>query len=161
MRLIKNSDSGTLQGYAATQSSTAGWKEICCTKVMTTSYTTTATVRLDVTSGNPDLQMTVFWTWQAAGTSSANCWWWGQIFGYRCLTNGTPDNPTGNGAVGDARFIETYYNGGSSDINTPTTTFSTRRIDFNSRTGNIANVNYTHHIRVFSGRIDQVSLSCV
>ena len=162
MKLVGTAQNNLLQGYTTVQSATAGWKEISCAKLMSTSSTTTATVRITIPSSNPLVLMSVFWNWSNP-CDSANVWYWGTMWGFRCQTNGVCDNPTGNGAAGDQRWTETYYNGFSPGnfVQTPTITFGTRQIDFNSRTSDCTPVNWTHHLRVFSGRIDLVTLTCV
>lgn len=154
--------SNDLRGYDAAQSSTMGWKEFTCSKVMTSSYTTTGTLRITIGASNPEMYFTVFWDYTIFNSSGADHWTAGDMYGFRCQTSGATDNPSGNGAVSNASWtIRQNGGGGGSELNWPTISYGTRTVTFNSKTGLLANVTWIHNVKVFSDRIDYITLSCV
>lgn len=153
-----------LRGYDATQSATKGWKEFTCSKTMTSNYTTTGTLRITVGASNPELYFAVFWDWQVmnSNNSTTDHWCKGWMYGFRCQSDGTTDNPTGNGAVGGTAWTDRSNGGsGGNELNNPTVSFGTRTVTFNSKTGLLANVQWIHNVKVYSDRIDFLTLSCI
>jgi hypothetical protein len=157
MRLLSNS----LQGYTNTQSSTIGWKEICCSKSSTAIQQQINTIRLNIASGNPEFYFTTFTDGSISngniGVYGAASGAIGHIRGFKVTTGGVISIP--GGAV-DIVFYASNNN--LVDFPWPGYTTDTGNIYF--RTGNSDNysiVNTQIYLSVYSERIDLITLSCV
>jgi len=150
-----------LQGYTNTQSSTIGWKEICCSKSSTAIQQQINTIRLRITTGNPEFYFTVF---VESNISNGNIGFYGaasgvkgDIRGFKVSTSGVISIPAG------AVDIVSYSQSNNLvDFPFPGYTTDTGNIYF--RTGNSNNysiVNTQIYLSVYSERIDLITLSCV
>lgn len=155
MKLLRNT---ALQGYSATQSSQRGWKEINCFKDVNSGSSTINTVRLDISAGNPEFYFLVHWEWSIFATAFGDgTYFEGSQWGFRVQSNGTIDNPTGNGAVGGAAYFSNGWQGGMLG---PTFTYATRQLTFTSRTSDKW-VRMAHQLYIFSDRIDLITPVCI
>jgi len=157
MRLLSNS----LQGYTGTQSSTIGWKEICCSRSTTAQNQVTNILRLNITTGNPEFYFTVFTDGSISNGSigfyGAASGAIGHIRGFKVSTSGVISIP------GGAIDIVSYAGSNNlTDFPWPGYTTDTGNIYF--RTGNSSAysiVNTQIYLSVYSERIDLITLSCV
>ncbi len=153
MKLFKNT---ALEGYSATQSSQRGWKEISCTKLMNSGYSTVNTVSLTIASGNPETYFMVYWEYFNCPIDSAQHFARGDCKGYGFNTSGgLIDHPA------MANFNYYFYSWNASGVLSPSTNSSTRTLNFTSRTTDWGNVRHIHLLYVFSERIDLITLTCV
>lgn len=157
MRLLSQS----LQGYSNTQSSTIGWKEICCSKSTTATNQVLPVVRLSITAGNPEFYFTVF---TDDSISNGNFAVYGaasgaisRVRGFKVTTGGVISIPGGA-----CDFISYAQNWNLLNAPWPGYLASTGYIDF--RTGNSGDysvVNTQMYLSVYSERIDLITLSFV
>ena len=153
--------SGSLQGYTGTQSSTIGWKEICCSRSTTAVNQVTNILRLNITTGNPEFYFTIF---TESNISNGNIGFYGaasgvqgNIKGFKVTTGGVISIP-----AGAVDIIPYAQSNNLVDFAFPGYTTDTGDIYF--RTGNSNNysiVNTQIYLSVYSERIDLITLSCV
>jgi hypothetical protein len=157
MKILSNS----LQGYTNTQSSTIGWKEICCSKSTTAINQQINTLRLNITTGNPEFYFTVF---TDGNISNGNIGFYGaasgaigHIRGFKVTTGGIISIP--GGAVDIVSYAQSAN---LADFPWPNYITDTGNIYF--RTGNSnahSIVNTQIYLSVYSERIDLITLTCV
>jgi hypothetical protein len=159
MKILSNS----LQGYTNTQSSTIGWKEICCSKSTTAQSQQIPIITLSIASGNPEMYLTTFTdsmiAHQSIGFYGAASGTIGHVKGFRVTTAGVIDIPSGNGACDFVSYAQAWN---FVDFPWPGTVTGTRFINF--RTGNSNNysvLNTQMYLSVYSERIDLITLTCV
>ena len=157
MKILSNS----LQGFTNTQSSTIGWKEICCSKSTTAQNQQTNMLRLNITTGITEFYFTVF---TDSTISNGNIGFYGaasgaigNIRGFKVTIGGVISIP------GGAVDVVSYAQGGNlSDYPWPGYTTDVGNIYF--RTGNSSSysiVNTQIYLSVYSERIDLITLTCV
>jgi hypothetical protein len=151
------------QGYSNAQSSTVGWKEICCSKSTTAKNQVISFLRLSVTTGNPEFAFTVFthinFFNENISTTPRGIGNRSNVIGYRINTSGIIDNPTDSGAVNTSAFgnqwdlVETAF---------PTIVINTNNIEYRTySTNNYIGISTMITLSVFSDRIDLITLSCI
>lgn len=155
MNITTNSE---FQIYTATQSSTIGWKEISCSKVVSSNYNDVATVRLAIASGNPEIFFTTSHEQVVMRNNTEAYRSINFTKGWRCNTGGTIDNPTGNGAC-DFVAWQLAWNDGCMDWGY--WNLGTRYIDFKINSGCAAPVTSVITVLVYSERKDLITLSCL
>jgi hypothetical protein len=152
--------SGSLQGYTNTQSSTIGWKEICCSKTSTAQFQSIPTIRLNIATGNPEFYFT---TYLESCISNGNIGFYGpasgqiqHVRGFKVATNGVVSIP--GGAVDIIPYAQSW-----NLIDFPYSSYSTdtRNVYFNSRSSEYSTVNTQMCLSVYSERIDLITLTCV
>jgi len=157
MRLL----SGSLQGYTGTQSSTIGWKEICCSRSTTAQNQSTAMLRLSISTGNPEFYFIVF---TDDSISNGSIGFYGAASGFISRSRGFKITTTGDISIpaGACDFVSYAQGWNLVSYPWPGTLLGTRSIDF--RTGNSSDysiVNTQMNLSVYSERIDLITLSCV
>ncbi len=153
MKLLKNE---ALLGYTQTQNSQRGWKEISCTKLMNSGYSTVNTISLTIASGNPETYFIVYWEYFNSVIDNGQHFARADCKGYGFNTSGgLIDHPA------MANFNYYFYSWNASGVLSPSTNNSTRTLNFTSRTTDYGNVRHVHQIYVFSERIDLITLTCV
>jgi hypothetical protein len=155
--------SSSLQGYTNTQSSTIGWKEICCSKSTTGLYERTTMLRLSIASGNPEFYFTVLYD---SSISNGNIGIGGVAAGlasfakgFRILTTGVIEIPLNNSAC---NFDTGYNNYNIVDTQHIDSYPNTGYIDFKTAFSNTYTIlNNQIYLSVYSERIDLITLSCL
>lgn len=157
MKILSNS----LQGYTNTQSSTIGWKEICCSKSSTAQNQQINTIRLNIASGNPEFYLTTFTDGNISngniGLYGAASGAIGHMRGFKVTTGGVISIP------GGAVDIVSYTQGWNLvDFPWPNYITDTGNIYF--RTGystSYSIINTQIYLSVYSERIDLITLTCI
>lgn len=147
-----------LHGATATQSSTVGWKEICCGRTVYTSNTATGTLRLTVASGNPLFYFSTLHEEFVTNNSGYDMRQIGWAMGWRVNTSGGIDNPNGNGA---ANFVPTQMEWLAGNTTWAGWTVGTGTITWNTAANSTSNSTTIHRVMVYSERIDLITLSCI
>lgn len=157
MKILSNS----LQGYTNTQSSTIGWKEICCSRSTTAINQQTNMLRLNITTGNPEFYFTVFTDSNISngniGVYGAASGAIGHVRGFKVTTGGVLSIP--GGAVD---IISYAQSGNLTDSPWPNYITDTGNIYFRTGNSNVYSiVNTQIYLSVYSERIDLITLTCI
>jgi len=152
MKLIGNQ---ALMGYTATQNSQRGWKEISCSKSMTSGYTTTNTISISIAGGNPEFFFTIYHEYWGGVTDASIHLARGDVY---CFGVGTDGNLYQHGAMAAFNY---YFYSWNSGIPSPTTNTSNRQLNITSRTQDYGNVRHVHQLYIFSDRIDLITPTCI
>jgi hypothetical protein len=153
MRLL----SQQLRGITATQSSTRGWKEIVCGKSNGGSYQSTGLLQLSIAGGNPEFYFTTFQDETVTNNNGDDLRYIGFTYGWRCQSNGSIDNPTGNGAC---NFVPTQQEWNAESTDWSYWDVGNRTITWRASSA-AATSTTIQHVMVYSERIDLITLTCV
>ncbi len=142
-------------GYSATQNSQRGWKEINCSKSMTSGYSTVNTISLNIAAGNPQFYFMVYHEYWGSVTDYGIHLARGDAYGWGVNTDGSLFQ---HGAMANFNY---YFYSWNSGIPSPTTNTATRQLNITSRTQDYGNVRHVHQLYIFSDRIDLITPTCV
>lgn len=152
MRLLNQQ----LQGFTATQSTQRGWKEATFSRTITTSYTTVTMGTLTIANGNPEFAFT-YWDEQIIINNN------NAAFQSITFLQGRTVNTSGtiydHGAQVNTNYTNTGWNnsGGDWSYNSQ----GTRVLNIRASSNGWSNATIIKNIRVWSERIDLITLSPV
>jgi len=153
--------SKSLQGYTNTQSSTIGWKEICCSKSTTAINQQINTLRLNIATGNPEFYFTVF---TDSNISNGNIGFYGAASGNENYVRGFKVTTGGIISIPGGAVDNVFYAQSGNLVDFPWSRYITDTGNIYFRTGNsnaYSIVNTQIYLSVYSERIDLITLTCV
>jgi hypothetical protein len=146
-----------LQGITATQSGNIGWKECVCGKANGGGFQTTGLLQLSIAGGNPEFYFTTLQEQSVTAIFDDDLRYIGFTHGWRVQSNGSIDNPTGNGA---ANFVSIQQEFSANVTDWSYWDVGNRTITW--RASSASGVSTTiQHVQVYSERIDLITLTCV